>query len=239
MYRALASAREGGSVDRGVHSGSYGMAKLAAALAAAVIGATLGVGLVIVLGQNGLPQPAIPASLSTTAPTSEPSEPADSFQPARPSDTSSPEREPVPKPVRVVIPAIDVDAELVGLGIHDDGSMEVPNFGLAGWYEPGPRPGEPGPAVIAAHVDSVRGPDVFFRLRDLTAGDKITVEQADGRKTTFRVQRSEQQLKEELPAKRIWNDTDEVVLRLITCGGDFDPNERSYRSNVIVYAKAV
>jgi sortase (surface protein transpeptidase) len=212
------------------------MAKLAAALAAAVIGATLGVGLVIVLGRTGVSQPSIPASLSTAAPTSEPASPS---EPALPSDASSPEPEPVPKPVRVVIPAIDVDAELVGLGIHDDGSMEVPNFGLAGWYEPGPRPGQPGPAVIAAHVDSVRGPDVFFRLKDLGAGDKITVEHADGDTTTFRVQRSEQQLKEELPADRIWNDTDDVVLRLITCGGDFDPDERSYRSNVIVYAKAV
>jgi hypothetical protein len=45
-------------------------------------------------------------------------------------------------------------------------------------------------------------------------------------------------LKQQLPVERIWNDTDEVVLRLITCGGEFDPNERSYESNVIVYAAA-
>ena len=218
------------------------MAKLAAALAAAVIGATLGVGLVIVLGQAAVPQPSVPASLSTTAEGSEPAEPSeaeDPSEPAPPSDAPSPKKRRVGKPVRVVIPAIDVDAELVDLGIHDDGSMEVPNFGLAGWYAPGPRPGEPGPAVIAAHVDSVRGPDVFYRLSELGAGDKITVRHADGSRTAFRVQRSEQQLKEELPAERIWNDTEKVVLRLITCGGDFDPNERSYRSNVIVYARAV
>jgi sortase (surface protein transpeptidase) len=208
------------------------MAKLAAALAAAVIGLTLGVGLVVVLGQNGVLQPSVPASLATT-PSSE--EPESSPSP-RAADTPSPEAPPMAEPVRVTIPAIDVDADLVGLGLNDDGSMEVPNFGLAGWYEPGPRPGEPGPAVIAAHVDSVRGPDVFFRLGDLARGDKITVEHADGSRTTFKVKRSEQQLKEELPSDRIWNDTDNVVLRLITCGGEFDPNERSYKSNVIVYA---
>jgi sortase (surface protein transpeptidase) len=92
--------------------------------------------------------------------------------------------------------------------------------------------------VIAAHVDSVRGPDVFFRLRDLTTGDKITVEYADGSDSTFVVSESEQQLKDDLPVERIWNDTDDAVLRLITCGGEFDTAARSYLSNLIVYAAA-
>jgi sortase (surface protein transpeptidase) len=204
---------------------------MAAVVAALVVGATLGVGLVIVLGRQADPQ--VSASPATAAATSEAASEA-----AVPADTSSPEAASVAKPVRVVIPAIDVDADLVALGLNDDGSMEVPDFGLAGWYEPGPRPGDPGPAVIAAHVDSVRGPDVFFRLRDLTTGDKITVEYANGSDTTFVVSESEQQLKDDLPVERIWNDTDDAVLRLITCGGEFDADARSYLSNLIVYAAA-
>jgi sortase (surface protein transpeptidase) len=207
------------------------MTKMAAVVAALVVGATLGVGLVIVLGRQADPQ--VSASPATAAATSEATSEA-----AVPADTSSPEAASVAKPVRVVIPAIDVDADLVALGLNDDGSMEVPDFGLAGWYEPGPRPGDPGPAVIAAHVDSVRGPDVFFRLRDLTTGDKITVEYADRSDTTFVVSESEQQLKDDLPVERIWNDTDDAVLRLITCGGEFDTAARSYLSNLIVYAAA-
>lgn len=207
------------------------MTKMAAVVAALVVGATLGVGLVIVLGRQADPQ--VSASPATAAATSEATSEA-----AVPADTSSPEAASVAKPVRVVIPAIDVDADLVALGLNDDGSMEVPDFGLAGWYEPGPRPGDPGPAVIAAHVDSVRGPDVFFRLRDLTTGDKITVEYADGSDSTFVVSESEQQLKDDLPVERIWNDTDDAVLRLITCGGEFDADARSYLSNLIVYAAA-
>lgn len=207
------------------------MTKMAAVVAALVVGATLGVGLVIVLGRQADPQ--VSASPATAAATSEATSEA-----AVPADTSSPEAASVAKPVRVVIPAIDVDADLVALGLNDDGSMEVPDFGLAGWYEPGPRPGDPGPAVIAAHVDSVRGPDVFFRLRDLTTGDKITVEYADGSDSTFVVSESEQQLKDDLPVERIWNDTDDAVLRLITCGGEFDTAARSYLSNLIVYAAA-
>jgi sortase (surface protein transpeptidase) len=206
------------------------MAKLAAAIAAAVMGMTLGVGMVVLLGDDDrVPTPAaVPVSLDASAPPDAGSE--------QPTADASEDR--AATPVRVVIPAIDVAADLVGLGLNDDQSMEVPNFGLAGWYEPGPRPGEPGPAVIAAHVDSVDGPDVFFRLKDLTRGDRISVELADGSTEEFVVRRSEQQLKQQLPVERIWNDTDEVALRLITCGGEFDPNERSYESNVIVYAAA-
>jgi sortase (surface protein transpeptidase) len=209
------------------------MAKLAAAVVAAVVGAVLGFGLVVVLSERSLPGPAsVPVSLATSAPASEPA-PVETASSA-PSQSPAPR---VAKPVRVVIPAIDVDSELVPLGLNDDESMEVPNFGLAGWYEPGPRPGAPGPAVIAAHVDSVNGPDVFFRLKELSTGDEITVKHADGTDTTFVVRRSEQQLKEDLPVDRIWSDTNEVALRLITCGGNFDPEARSYKSNVIVYAK--
>jgi sortase (surface protein transpeptidase) len=210
------------------------MAKLAAAVVAAVVGAVLGFGLVVVLSERSVPGPAsVPVSLATSSPASEPAEPDQTASPA-PSKSPAPT---VAEPVRVVIPAIDVDSELVPLGLNDDESMEVPNFGLAGWYEPGPRPGAPGPAVIAAHVDSVNGPDVFFRLKELGAGDEITVTHADGTDTTFVVRRSEQQLKEDLPVDRIWSDTEEVALRLITCGGNFDPEARSYKSNVIVYAR--
>lgn len=209
------------------------MGKLAAVVAAAVIGMTLGVALVVVLGDGEVPQQAsVPVSLATSAPVAVDA----SDGPDAPADPQAPQEPSVAAPVRVVIPAIDVDAELVALGLNDDNSMEVPNFGLAGWYEPGPRPGAPGPAVIAAHVDSVAGPDVFYRLRELGQGDEITVELSDGEEAIFEVDRSEQQRKDDLPVDRIWNDTDDVVLRLITCGGEFDRSQRSYESNVIVYA---
>lgn len=210
------------------------MARLAATIAAAVIGMTIGVGVVTAFGDAARVEPVtVPVSLETRAPSEAPT-------PQASSETASevvPAAE-VSAPVRVRIPAIDVDAQLVSLGLNDDQSMEVPNFGLAGWYEPGPLPGTPGPAVIAAHVDSVDGPDVFFRLKELADGDKVVVEFADGDTATFVVTRSEQQRKEDLPVERIWNDTDEVELRLITCGGEFNPEKRSYTSNVIVYAIA-
>jgi LPXTG-site transpeptidase (sortase) family protein len=154
-----------------------------------------------------------------------------------PEPEPEPEADPDPQgePVRVQVPAIDVDAELVELGLEPDGAMEVPDFGLAGWYAEGPRPGHPGPAAIAAHVDSRAGPDVFFRLRELEAGDEVHVVYDSGDEVTFVVTEVERTPKDELPVERIWPVTDERSLTLITCGGDFDREVRHYRDNVIAY----
>lgn len=43
------------------------------------------------------------------------------------------------------------------------------------WFAKGTAPGDPGPAVILGHVDTRSGPDVFYRLHELSKGDKITV----------------------------------------------------------------
>jgi len=139
------------------------------------------------------------------------------------------------EPIRVLIPAIDVDADLVPLGLRSDRAMEVPDFGLAGWYAQGPKPGHPGPAVIVAHVDSRAGPDVFFRLRELVAGDRVHVVYDSGDRRTFVVTWSERTPKDALPVASIWPTTSDRLLALITCGGTFDQSARSYEDNVVVY----
>jgi len=143
-----------------------------------------------------------------------------------------------PLPVSVEIPAIGVHAELVGLALNDDGSMEVPGFGLAGWYVKGPPPGANGPAVIAAHLDSTSGPDVFYELATLQPGDEIHVHREDGTTASFAVEDVAQHPKDELPGDRIWAASSQPRLTLITCGGAFDRASGHYTDNVIVYASA-
>ena len=143
------------------------------------------------------------------------------------------------RPVSITIPAAGVDARVVPVGLRADRTMEVPEVDLAGWYEPGPRPGDAGPAVIVGHVDSRDGPAVFFRLGDLGRGDRIEVGQQGGGARSFVVERVERRPKEALPTERIWNRTGEPVLRLITCGGSFDRSTGHYRDNIIVFAEAI
>jgi Sortase domain len=90
--------------------------------------------------------------------------------------------------------------------------------------------------VIVGHVDSRRGPAVFFRLQELRPGDRIVVGLDGGAARSFLVERVERQPKEDLPVGRIWNRTDRPVLRLITCGGSFDRGSGHYRDNIVVYA---
>lgn len=167
--------------------------------------------------------------------------------PHAPEAGTEPDREPVEseprepaeevaEPVRIWIPSIDVDAGVVRVGLQNDGAMETPDLGRAGWYTEGPKPGEEGPSVVIAHVDSKAGPDVFYRLRELRPGAEIHIERSDGSTATWVSERSEQTDKDELPVESIWNPTDEPVLRLVTCGGAFDRSVGHYTDNVIVYA---
>jgi sortase (surface protein transpeptidase) len=142
-----------------------------------------------------------------------------------------------PVPVRVDIPRIGVSSSLGRLGRAPDGTVGVPKaFGVAGWYAPGTRPGDPGSAVILGHVDSKRGPAVFFRLRELRRGDEIRVKRADGSWLRFVVERTEQFDKQRFPTDEVYYPTLTPGLRLVTCGGLFDPSTGHYRSNIIVFA---
>lgn len=140
-------------------------------------------------------------------------------------------------PVRVQMPSIGVDSPLVELGVDGDGVLVPPaDFAQAGWYEGGPAPGDVGPAVIAGHVDSRSGPAVFFRLDELVVGDEVLVERTDGTTVRFTVSGSERYPKDAFPTEDVYGPTPRAELRLITCGGEFDRDRRSYRDNVVVTA---
>ncbi|MCW2698855.1 MAG: class sortase [Blastococcus sp.] len=140
-------------------------------------------------------------------------------------------------PVRLRIPSIGVDSDLMALGLLDDGSLEVPPEGFpAGWYTGAPTPGELGPAIIAGHVDWNGRPGVFSALRKLEPGADVTVERQDGSAAVFRVQSVQQFQKDAFPTDAVYADIDHAGLRLITCGGGFDAAAHSYRDNIVVFA---
>ena len=142
-----------------------------------------------------------------------------------------------PNPVTIRIPRIEVEAPIIPLGLEDDGSIEVPEgTEETGWWLGGPEPGEPGPAVILGHVDSREGPAVFFYLQYLEAGDEIHIDREDGSTVTYVVESSERHDKDDFPTDAVYGPTELPTLRLVTCGGDFDFDVRTYDDNLIVYA---
>jgi hypothetical protein len=141
------------------------------------------------------------------------------------------------RPVRIKIPAIGVDAPVVPLGLNPDRTLKVPSdFGDAGWWSDGPRPGERGPAVIVGHVDSYTGPAVFFRVGELGTGATIVVVRRDGTRARFSVIGSERYPKADFPTERVYGRTRAATLRLITCSGLFDRDSGHYLDNTVVYA---
>ena len=142
-----------------------------------------------------------------------------------------------PNPVTIRIPRIDVDAPIIPLGLRDDGKIAVPSAPEeTGWWLGGPEPGEPGPAVILGHVDSTEGPAVFFDVRYLKVGDEIHIDRADGSTLTYIVDSSERHPKDDFPTDEVYGPTEQPTLRLVTCGGEYDFDVRTYPDNVIVFA---
>jgi sortase (surface protein transpeptidase) len=140
-------------------------------------------------------------------------------------------------PVAVSIPRIGVRSTLVELGLKKDGTMQVPGPARAGWFNRGPSPGAPGPAVIAGHVTWDGAPAVFRRLGTMRSGDQVTVTRKDGKTAVFTVSRVDRFPKSQFPSRAVYGPIDHAGLRLITCGGTYDAAENSYLDNVVVFAR--
>lgn len=141
-------------------------------------------------------------------------------------------------PTRLMVKAIGVDTPLETLRLGPDGALTPPkDFAKAGFYSGGTLPGDTGPAVVAGHVDSKRGPAVFYKLREMQKGDRIEVVRG-GKTITFTVTSTAWYPKNRFPTDRVYAPTPDRQLRLITCGGVFDHSLRSYRDNLVIYAVA-
>jgi sortase (surface protein transpeptidase) len=140
-------------------------------------------------------------------------------------------------PVRISIPAIGVNARVIPLGLNRDRTIEVPkNFAEAGWFRPGPEPGEQGAAVIVGHLASRSGPGVFIRLRMLRPGQVITIHLADRSRVRFVARSSLRVPKSRFPTKRVYAQTQQPTLRLVTCAGTLNPRTGRHPDNYIVFA---
>jgi sortase (surface protein transpeptidase) len=146
------------------------------------------------------------------------------------------------RPVQLSIPAIGVSKRLLRLGLRRDGTVEVPASGDAsfpGWFRLGPVPGQVGSAVILGHVDSVRGPAVFYELRSLARGNRVDVRLEDGAVVHFEVQKVATYPNADFPARKVYASRGARALNLVTCGGTYEKENGGYQSNVVVFTRLV
>ncbi len=144
-------------------------------------------------------------------------------------------------PTRIRIPVLQVDAPVTGLGLGAGGQLEAPSDtdrNLAGWYRGGVTPGQRGTAIMAGHVDTRRGPAVFYRLGTLRKGDQLEVTGADRGSAFFVVDAVEVYRKKDFPDAKVYGAAPGSQLRIITCGGGFT-EQNGYDGNVVVFAHLV
>jgi hypothetical protein len=217
----------------------------------ALVAAVAGVVLVVVAlsAQRSAPtaRPAgrIDSSTSTTASPSDPgsasgSPSASASQPAAGPAETGPTPLGASRPVRISIPSIGVRSAVLPIGLAGDGSLAVPQPGpdldKAAWFEKSPTPGQPGPSIIEGHVDSEKGPSVFFELGKLHPGNRIEVTRRDGVRVTFTVNAVRDYQKDRFPTDVVYGgDLSHPQLRLITCS-DFDTTIRHHVGNTVIFA---
>ncbi|MBG6225430.1 hypothetical protein IWX63_002002 [Arthrobacter sp. CAN_A2] len=156
--------------------------------------------------------------------------------PVQPADGALQPRDPAP--VSLAIDGTDISVKVVDVGIEENNAMVIPDsFYEAGWYRYGPAPGaEAGNAVIAAHVDSLTEVMPFAQLKDVPIGTIVTVGLEDGRSLAYAVSDVRNVPKATLNGSEIFKRDGDHELKIITCGGEWLPDEGDYEDNVVLTA---
>ncbi|MER7719388.1 class F sortase [Streptomyces flaveolus] len=144
-------------------------------------------------------------------------------------------------PDRVAIPAIQVDAPVMPVGLDAEGWVGAPppeDPNLAGWFTGAVSPGEKGTAVVVGHVDNKQGPAVFYGLGALKKGNRVEVSRQDGKTAVFEIYGIEVFEKDDFPGDRVYASKGTPELRVITCGGGFT-KQNGYDGNVVAFARLV
>ncbi len=144
-------------------------------------------------------------------------------------------------PTRIIIPKIDLDAEVEEVGITFKGNMSTPkNIGNTGWYKYGTVPGELGSSVIDGHVDNgFNLPGVFANLKNLNIGDDVYVKTSENENLHFVVVDKKIYPYKEVPLEEVFNKNDAPRLNLITCEGDWIDAEQTDENRLVVYTRLV
>jgi LPXTG-site transpeptidase (sortase) family protein len=140
-------------------------------------------------------------------------------------------------PSQLVIPKLNVAAKVGYMGLTKSGDMETPsNVHDVGWYKYGAIPGNSGTAVVAGHLDGLKGePGVFSSLDKLQKGDSFSVIDSKNQTIHF-VVRETRTYRYDEQAAEVFNSTEGVHLNLITCIGAWDRSQRHFTQRLVVFA---
>jgi LPXTG-site transpeptidase (sortase) family protein len=141
--------------------------------------------------------------------------------------------------MRLIIPSLGINAHVEKVGFQQNSDMATPTLNPwedVGWYAAGPHPSEHGSAVIDGHLDRPGGyPAVFWRLRQIQIGDVVLVKNNGGKTLHFHVTRIALYAPQDAPIQDIFGNGGGTYLNLITCAGDWIPDQHQTNQRLVVY----
>jgi LPXTG-site transpeptidase (sortase) family protein len=168
-------------------------------------------------------------------------------EPGQPGEGSAPAAAEGPKPIRISIPRIGVNAPVIAMGLDSGNNPEVPDSGSdVAWYTFSAPPGSGSNAVFSGHVDwyywGMPGEGVFYHLRELEIGDEISLELEDHTQLRYVVSGNVAVAYDDPNVVKVMGSTSKDVITLITCGGTWlrdysNPIGGNYSHRVIVRAE--
>lgn len=159
---------------------------------------------------------------------------------------------PFSQPTHLSIPSLGLDADILPVGTDRYGAMEAPGaghsasdpiWGSAYWWKFGAKPGQPGNAVLAGHVDRSDGSRAaFWNLGQIQPGNQIIITEQDGQTFTFQVtQVQASPIPDGGPddplIQRVFGPATTANLNLITCYGDWIGTE--FNKRLVVFSTLV
>jgi LPXTG-site transpeptidase (sortase) family protein len=133
-----------------------------------------------------------------------------------------------PLPLRVIIDRLRVDAPVVEMGMDSRGLPEAPvTSDEVAWYNFSSPVGEGGNAVFAGHINWEGDWAVFAKLDELEPGDNIRLVWSNDREYVYKVVENFQVDPEDPDSLKVMAPTEDDVITLITCGGEWRPDSRS------------
>lgn len=171
----------------------------------------------------------------------DPASPRAATLPAHSVITHAQEPQPPGLPVRLRIPALNIDSAIYYVSIAPDGAMDVnKNPDKVAWYQLGPRPGTAGSAVIAGHYGWEAGEgSVFNELHTLKTGDVLSIEDDKRRVISFAVRES-REYDPGANADEVFNSNDgKAHLNLITCGGVWNESQKTYSHRLVTFTDQI
>lgn len=149
---------------------------------------------------------------------------------------------PADQPRLLYIDKFNVIARVQSLGVTKTNAIAAPsNVFDAGWFKESSKPGQEGAMLIDGHISSDSTKGVFYNLKDLQKGDKISIEAGDKRQFNYMVTAIKTYDYDNVNMLEVLAPIDgsRPGLNLISCDGGVIKGTHSFDKRIVVFTKQI